>query len=190
MVQGLLMLLLGGGLASGQTTPLNGGAGEATETAVYVTIRVETVSDEWVRLILRDQQMGTIEILETGETFGLTPKTVPDTDEVRVQVLRLREEASGDRHPGAPSETLTAKVGFPSFPATSQLYRIDVESVESRRVPVGGGARPSPLRESGLSSEIEVTDQCCLTCGGVRSCGCFVGASCGSCCDCCSPPAI
>lgn len=156
------------------------------ELAAFVTFRVETAEGKWMRFTTREHQTAVLELLRTGERFGLTPILGSGPDELEIEVTRLDVEERAD----APVvERLTAKPGFPSFLAEPSLLRVDVETVEIRKVPARDGLPGDLLLtpKGRTSTDFEVDQQCCVTCDGVTGCGCFVGASCGSCCDCCGP---
>lgn len=158
------------------------------ELATFVTFRVETAEGKWMRFTTREHQTAVMELLRTGERFGLTPILGSGPDDLEIEVTRL----DVPKRPDAPVvERLTAKLGFPSFLAEPSLLRVDVETVEIRRVPARAGlSRDLLLSPKGRTSEdFEFEQQCCVTCDGITGCGCFVGASCGSCCDCCGPRA-
>lgn len=177
----LLVVLPAMGTEEGSTGTLQ----EDATTSAYVTFRVETSEGDWIRFKTRANQMATLEILRTGERFGLTPRLGFEPEEVRIELVRLDQ-------PGQPSsspvERVTGKVGFPSFLARASLRQITVEAVEleHRSVPVSR-AEASQLWPMAPSPSLELGELCCVTCNGVTGCGCYVAASCGSCCDCCGP---
>jgi len=143
------------------------------EPGKLVTLRLVR-NDGGGSITVSERAGGTIAVSFRGSQFWMTPTIKPHS---RVEVVVRRGDSSG--------------ISDPSF-----LYAF------SR--PAGGvGVDPVRFRsesEAGLPFRIQLTSirdpgegvaldttNCCVTCEGLRICGCAVDADCGSCCaaDCC-----
>lgn len=158
------------------------------KVVAFVTFKVETADGQWMRFAVQEHRAAVLEILSTGERYSLTPVLGSGPDELNMEVTRL----DGDGTPsGQPVERLNAKVGFPSYLADTSLQQIDIERIDMKVAPTPTGLPQAPIfgPEIQIGSEFDFTNQCCITCGGISGCGCYVGASCGFCCDCCGPQA-
>jgi len=159
--------------------------GDQERLVAYVTFKVETAEGQWMRFAVRDHRAAVLQILSTGERFSLTPILGSEPDDLQIEVIRL----GGNSEQAARTvERLNAKVGFPSYLSDASLQRIDVERIDMKADPTPAGLPQAPIISLKKHFvDFEVSEKCCITCGGITGCGCFVGASCGSCCSCCTP---
>ncbi len=159
-----------------------------TKVTAVVTFKVETADGKWMRFSVRDHHAAVLKLMTTAEQFRLTPIVDSSSGDLQIEVVRVKADDAADRV----VERLIAKVGFPSFLSDPALVQVDVEAVDFRQAPEASGLPQDPglAMKGHQSGDFGVQEECCLTCGGVQGCGCFVGASCGSCCSCCEPPKV
>lgn len=163
----------------------NGGTLEQGLVLSDVVVRWEVVlQDRVVKMAGREGQLTRLR-LEGGQELGFVPllkEPSTDHDQVTFRVFSIRRTETGGEI-RKPVESFDAEPGTQYFPQTPLGALIKVSSLERVKRPTERLAA-APLQDGPLAEEPEGLS-CCVTCGGVRACGCAVSMDCG---ECCVPP--
>lgn len=176
LVLGAVLVVLGA-----TSSPARGQQEIGDLDSAAVLLRVFTPNAHTYRIAVRPGGMAVVENLQTRETLGLRPTKVDLLkNEVSIEVLRLEGSAEAPTASHL-QRVLRAQIGFAELAVLDGLFEIEVEGLRTAVGPRADGIRSKRPKDPGIIFE----EQCCLTCGGNRVCGCAVGGSCGTCCSAC-----
>lgn len=158
---------------------------------VLVTLELSLPDRQPIQVTVADGQLATLEHSEFA--VGLVPRVSELTvDDVDIDVVEL--QAGAGRPAGRLHERIRGRRGFSSFTAAAGKA-LEVRVVAIGEQPAAASCTKLPSSVGGASSVsgsgpndskrlMPVGGGCCLTCDGIRTCGCAVSTACGYCCGC------
>lgn len=162
---------------------------ESSPQTEFVVIEISMLGADPIEVGVKVGEVATYENFSEGVRLGLRPvhvDLVNDTAEIEVVSL----EGSAGQYKGSlllssmqmklGMTQVDSAVGVPIDLRIKKMWKSVAEaSMASRKsgdlVSICGA----------FTAELE-TAGCCVTCGGIQTCGCYVGTSCGPCCGCTS----
>lgn len=187
-----VFLFLGGILANDQpTAPILEGD--------VVLIKLSMPDGNWIRFKAKNEELLVLSKEKENTRFELTPLFQNESDlSIKIRVL--------DGEAIKQYETLKVSVGSIAESSFSLPFNIEIEGIRSKTSMESSQPRPCEslpgksvrLGANNYGSRKDSVDykpasllytnsrsgQCCVTCGGLRICGCVVEASCGGCVGC------
>jgi hypothetical protein len=128
---------------------------------------------------------GLIRIERDGRVFGLVPRIIDrERSVIGIDIFRITRIKRGDVTVGESIEQIETIDTNPSNARPTNVesqMSIQLKSIKKRNLSM----KEHKAQGSGTISpqnEPDPTERCCVTCGGLKVCGCAVVMSCGSCC--------
>lgn len=145
-----------------------------------------TLGEEgWVNFTVQDGRMFRLEFVG-GHNYAFVPK-VGQQGSVEFTVYEIVRRSDGAEEVQQLGEPISTGKGGSFQAPTQPVIEIEVTGIERRQFSAPIPEDPNSVGyDEGLTLDA-MGGGCCISCGGLRTCGCSVSTSCGSCCsdDCC-----
>jgi hypothetical protein len=161
--------------------------------ANLVTLELTLLDGETVTVTVPDGRLATFANHDLGYRVGIVPNVVDAASgEVELELFEVADRSGRPAVKGR-LEVLRGQVGFRSVTAAAGALPLDIRVLEAgplvRRPGSACTSSSDTLSLSPVPDEGDEmrnwADGCCVTCGGLQTCGCSVATSCGTCWDCC-----
>jgi len=142
-----------------------------------IALEIQLPGGGLVRAHVFEGGMLRLSIEETGETYGITP-VIEGESVYRIALFSITSTAGGEKIKIIESFVLNE----------NELAAAPARKDWILGVTVTGSSTPlEPIFKSGHQALRSGDGICCVTCNGIKTCGCAVEHDCGSCCveECC-----